>query len=158
MYKPIRMLETHNLCESFLAQDIKDGHNLALKCFTKKDSKALQAGIRDAQFASWLQSAQLIKLINAFDYKGRLCFFVEYMDGGNMTKIIQDMKLELSEDFCRWTLYQVSLGLQYMHARNVLHRDIKCDNVYCATNGDIKIGNFYHSVMLSSELIERELF
>ena len=42
-----------------------------------------------------------------------------------------------------------------MHARNVIHRCIKSDDILCRSNGEIKIGDFGFSVMLSQEAPRR---
>lgn len=73
-----------------------------------------------------------------------------------MTQIILDKNGTFSEDFCRWSLYQVALGLQAMHAKNVLHRDIKSDNILCRPNGDIKVADMGFSVFLSEQAQYRQ--
>ena len=63
-----------------------------------------------------------------------------------MSKIIVQRKGLLSEDFCKYSLYQVALGLQAMHKHNILHRDIKSDNILCRANGEIKIADLGFSI------------
>ena len=74
---------------------------------------------------------------------------MEWMDEGALVNIILTKKGELSEDFCKYSLYQVALGLQYMHERNILHRDIKSDDVLCRDDGEIKIADLGFSVLLT---------
>lgn len=66
-----------------------------------------------------------------------------------MTKIVLAKNGAVSEDFCKWSLYQVALGLQGMHKHNVLHRDIKSDNILCDSDGTIKIADMGFSIFLS---------
>ncbi len=68
-----------------------------------------------------------------------------------MTQIILDKNGGFTEDFCKWSLYQVAQGLQAMHSKNVLHRDIKSDNILCRPNGDIKVADMGFSVFLSEQ-------
>jgi serine/threonine protein kinase len=50
----------------------------------------------------------------------------------------------------------VATGLQTMHANNVLHRDIKSDNILCRPNGDIKIADLGLSIFLSQQQMFRK--
>ena len=62
----------------------------------------------------------------------------------------------LSEDFVRWSLYQVACGLLAMHREKILHRDIKSDNILCRPDGTIKIADMGFSVFLSEQKQSRE--
>lgn len=59
---------------------------------------------------------------------------LEYMDNGALTDIIED-RSPYSEEFCKYTLYKAAKGLASMHEKNVLHRDIKSDNILCDMSG-----------------------
>ena len=73
------------------------------------------------------------------------------MDGGSLTSIVQKHNADYSEDFCKYCLYMTALGLFKMHSKNVLHRDIKSDNILCSRNGDVKIADLGFSVFLSQQ-------
>ena len=60
---------------------------------------------------AFLNCDQLIKCTEVYDYQDRLWVFLELMEGGDMTQIILDKNGSFSEDFCRWSLYQVALGM-----------------------------------------------
>ncbi|KAK9743041.1 hypothetical protein RND81_03G213000 [Saponaria officinalis] len=48
----------------------------------------------------------------------------------------------LTDDHCRYFLYQILRGLKYVHSANVLHRDLKPSNLLMNANCDLKIGDF----------------
>ncbi|KAH9613151.1 hypothetical protein KSS87_008310 [Heliosperma pusillum] len=48
----------------------------------------------------------------------------------------------LTDDHCRYFLYQILRGLKYVHSANVLHRDLKPSNLFLNANCDLKIGDF----------------
>ena len=73
-----------------------------------------------------------------------------------MTKIVTSDHMNYSEDFCRYSLYKVALGLSKMHRNNVLHRDIKSDNVLHSEDGRIKIGDLGTACFLSTERAKRK--
>ncbi|KHG05791.1 Mitogen-activated protein kinase 4 [Gossypium arboreum] len=49
---------------------------------------------------------------------------------------------QLTDDHCRYFLYQILRGLKYVHSANVLHRDLKPSNLLLNANCDLKIGDF----------------
>ena len=85
-----------------------------------------------------------------YDFKNRIWVFLEYMEEGSLTDMILCGEYKhYSEDFARYTIYNVARGILAMHKKNVLHRDIKSDNILCRANGDIKIADLGFSVFLS---------
>uniref|UniRef100_A0A0C9RGX2 Mitogen-activated protein kinase n=1 Tax=Wollemia nobilis TaxID=56998 RepID=A0A0C9RGX2_9CONI len=48
----------------------------------------------------------------------------------------------LSEEHCKYFLYQILRGLKYIHSANVLHRDLKPSNLLLNANCDLKICDF----------------
>ena len=68
-----------------------------------------------------------------------------------MTNICIEDNENYSEEFCRYTLFKVAKGLQAMHRKNVLHRDIKSDNVLYSANGEIKLTDLGFSTFLSEQ-------
>lgn len=73
------------------------------------------------------------------------------MENGSLDKIILEGNENYSEEFCRWSLYKTAKGIQAMHNRNVLHRDIKSDNLLSNMDGEIKIADLGLSAFLSQE-------
>ena len=73
------------------------------------------------------------------------------MDQGCMTNICIEDNENYSEDFCRYSLYKAAKGLDAMHRRNVLHRDIKSDNILYSADGEIKITDPGFSCFLSEQ-------
>ncbi|XP_077995584.1 uncharacterized protein LOC144449050 [Glandiceps talaboti] len=49
---------------------------------------------------------------------------------------------QLTDDHCRYFLYQILRGVKYIHSGNVIHRDLKPSNLLVDENCDLKIGDF----------------
>mmetsp|Transcript_14680 Transcript_14680/g.32236 ORF Transcript_14680/g.32236 Transcript_14680/m.32236 type:complete len:494 (-) Transcript_14680:124-1605(-) len=54
---------------------------------------------------------------------------MELIDGGELASYIKDKGATLTEDVAKSVLKQTALGLQFIHSKNVLHRDLKCENI-----------------------------
>ena len=76
-----------------------------------------------------------MKCEELFEFAGRIWLMSEYMGQGSIKKLINKSHKKYSEEFCRYSLYKVALGLQRMHSQNVLHRDLNSNNVLCSADG-----------------------
>lgn len=45
-------------------------------------------------------------------------------------------------------MYQIWLGLKYLHLHHIIHRDIKSNNIYLNKGGQVVIGDFGISINL----------
>lgn len=50
--------------------------------------------------------------------------------------------LFLSEDEVMLKFVQITLALHHVHSTGIIHRDLKSNNVFCCSNGIVKLGDF----------------
>ena len=73
---------------------------------------------------------------------------MEYANDGDLSKKIKTQNQKnygekyFSEEKILQYFYQICRGLQYIHSKNIIHRDIKSQNIFLMKNGKIKIGDF----------------
>ncbi|CAM4275538.1 unnamed protein product [Leuciscus chuanchicus] len=75
---------------------------------------------------------------------------MEYCEGGDLSKIMEKQKNERffeEKQILDW-LVQICLALQHLHEKNILHRDIKPQNVFLTEDGYISLGDFGNSKAL----------
>ena len=73
--------------------------------------------------------ASILKCFDAYDYKERLWIFLELMDIGAMTNMLTEYRGKIDEKICAYILRRVLEGLDFLHSKGVIHRDIKSDNI-----------------------------
>ena len=74
-------------------------------------------------------------------YFRELWVVMEFMNGGALTDIV--LQTVLNEPQISAISKEVLEGVNYLHKHEVVHRDIKSDNILLSSKGEIKItGNF----------------
>lgn len=90
-----------------------------------------------------------------------LWVIMEYMQGGALTDLIDNSptagtnKPALTEPQIAYILRETCQGLDFLHQRHIIHRDIKSDNVLISYNGDIKITDFGFCAKLTANRSKR---
>lgn len=73
-----------------------------------------------------------------------LCIVMEYADNGDMQTKINNLKKvskHMKEEDVWSIFYQMVLGLKSLHDLKIVHRDIKCANVFLTKDGMVKLGD-----------------
>lgn len=85
------------------------------------------------------------------DPRGILWIFVQLMDNA-VTPLITNMRGReeyYTENALKWVLRQTLRGLHYLHSNNIVHRDIKSDNILTDRTGEVKLADFGYSAQLT---------
>ncbi|KIJ37366.1 hypothetical protein M422DRAFT_231711, partial [Sphaerobolus stellatus SS14] len=129
----------------FLAKKKTTGDYYAIKVLKKADmiAKNQITNVKHERMILMKQSESpfVAKLYFTFQSKDYLYLVMEYLNGGDCAALIKSLGA-LPEEWTRNYIAEVVLGLEYLHKRGVVHRDLKPDNLLIDQHGHLKLTDF----------------
>ncbi|XP_058680547.1 serine/threonine-protein kinase PAK 1-like, partial [Ammospiza caudacuta] len=99
------------------------------------------------------RSPNVVNYLDSYLLGEELLLVIEYMDGGVLSDIVSQTCL--SEDEMAAISRECLQGLDFLHANDVIHRDVKSDNILLRTDGSVKLADFGLATQLSPEQSRR---
>ncbi|KAI6888725.1 Serine/threonine-protein kinase [Hortaea werneckii] len=95
----------------------------------------------------------VVNFLDSFLVRGDLWVIMEYMEGGSLTDVVTFNMMSEGQisAVCRETLH----GLQFLHSKGVIHRDIKSDNILLSMEGSIKLTDFGFCAQINESHMKR---
>ena len=130
----------------YLVKKENDPSNLVLKQISLKNLKPDEKKNieNEANLLKELNSKYIVKYIDSFEKNNYLNIIMEYCDQGDLDLLLKSKKKtnQLIAEIWVWKLFlQISIGLAYLHKKNILHRDLKSLNIFLKGEFEVKIGD-----------------
>lgn len=100
------------------------------------------------------QHKNIVNFLEAYLRGNQLWVVMEYMQGGSLTDVIENNS-KLTEPQMSRICLETAKGLQFLHKKHIIHRDIKSDNILLDSAGNVKITDFGFCAKLTSQKNKR---
>lgn len=148
-YRPLEEAGAGGFATVLAAWDTRIKRRVAIKCL-RLDGYASPAdarspreipGLDEARTAAMLSDSHIVGVYD-FDASGAQAYLImEYMDGITLTELMRE-EGALSLDVATCVFEAVAGALETAHENQVLHLDIKPDNVLINRQGQVKVADF----------------
>uniref|UniRef100_A0A674AS97 Myosin light chain kinase, smooth muscle-like n=1 Tax=Salmo trutta TaxID=8032 RepID=A0A674AS97_SALTR len=120
------------------------GQVCAGKFYRAHSSKAKAVARREIELMNCLHHPKLVQCLGAYDTRSEIIMVMEYIAGGELFERIVDDNFEHTEPTSARYMQQLLEGMQYIHRQNIVHLDLKPENIVCVdtTGTRIKIIDF----------------
>ncbi|XP_053278339.1 serine/threonine-protein kinase SIK2 isoform X1 [Pleuronectes platessa] len=108
---------------------------------TQLDAVNLEKIYREVQIMKMLDHPHIIKLYQVMETKNMLYLVTEYAKNGEIFDYLAKHG-RLSEPEARRKFWQILSAVEYCHNRNIVHRDLKAENLLLDGHMNIKIADF----------------
>lgn len=121
----------------------ESGQLVAIKKFleSEDDKMVKKIALREVRMLKQLRHDHLVNLIEVFRRKKRLYLVFEFVDHTVLDEL-EKCPNGLDENTVRRILWQVLKGVEFCHVHNIIHRDVKPENILVSRSGVVKLCDF----------------
>ncbi|XP_062601675.1 cyclin-dependent kinase 5-like [Saccostrea cucullata] len=105
------------------------------------DEGVPSSALREICLLKELKHKNIVRLHDVLHSEKKLTLVFEYCDQ-DLKKYFDSCNGEIDQDIVKSFMYQLLRGLAFCHSNNVLHRDLKPQNLLINKNGELKLADF----------------
>ena len=143
-YEILELLGSGGMAYVYKAKCHKLNRFVAIKILKpeyRTDAVFLQKFQVEAQAAAALSHPNIVNIYDIGEEDDLFYIVMEFVDGITLKEYVQQKGRLLPKETVEIALY-IAAGIQAAHGRNIIHRDIKPQNILVGRNGDVKVTDF----------------
>lgn len=154
-YEIVSKVGSGGMADVYKAKDHKLNRFVAMKVMKPEfssDTNFISKFQREAQAAAGLAHPNVVNVFDVGEDQGVNYIVMELVEGITLKEYISK-KGKLTVKEATSIAIQVAMGLEAAHNRNIVHRDIKPQNIIISTDGKVKVTDFGIARAASSNTI-----
>ena len=128
----------------YRATDTLIGRTVAVKILTPEsagDPEVKQRFLQEARMAGNISHENVISIFDFGEIKGRPFMVMEFLQGDSLRNLIRDVRTGDLQQRLQIAV-QAARAIEYIHSAQIIHRDIKPDNIHVNPKGVVKLIDF----------------
>uniref|UniRef100_A0A8C3AMP8 non-specific serine/threonine protein kinase n=1 Tax=Cyclopterus lumpus TaxID=8103 RepID=A0A8C3AMP8_CYCLU len=137
----------------YTAIDVATGQEVAIKQINLQKQPKKELIINEILVMKEMKNPNIVNFVDSFLVGDELFVVMEYLAGGSLTDVVTETCMDEAQiaAVCR----EVLQALEFLHANQVIHRDIKSDNVLLGMDGSVKLTDFGFCAQITPEQSKR---
>lgn len=142
-YRLLKTIGKGNFAKVKLARHILTGREVAIKIIdkTQLNPTSLQKLFREVRIMKGLNHPNIVQLFEVIETDKTLYLVMEYASGGEVFDYLVSHG-RMKEVEARAKFRQIVSAVHYCHTKNIVHRDLKAENLLLDADSNIKIADF----------------
>jgi len=139
----------------YKAMDNRDGKLVAIKVLEveNEDTAELQ---REINILRECDCEWIVRYKGSYKKDGNVWIVMEFCGAGSLCDLMAICERTLTEEQIAIVMKQALYGLEYLHSKRKIHRDIKSGNILINHDGDCKLADFGVSAELATTMSKRK--
>ncbi|XP_067949379.1 serine/threonine-protein kinase PAK 1-like [Watersipora subatra] len=133
----------------YIANEVSTGREVAIKQMNLQQQPKKELIINEIIVMRENQNPNIVNYLDSYLVGEELWVVMEYLAGGSLTDLVTEAVM--NEGQIAAVVREVCQALEFLHDNNVIHRDIKSDNILLGMDGSIKLTDFGFCAQLSPE-------
>ncbi len=152
-YLLLEMIGQGGMGRVYLARDTRLSRRVALKILSPErmsNPRAIAQFEREARVGAQLQHENLVRIYDFGESRGRYFLVMEYIEGQTIGNLISEQGRMPPPTAVRLAR-QVALGLQHVHSKGLIHRDVNPYNILVTRDGTAKLADLGLAIDLAED-------